>query len=133
METNFETRRNDRKEKAKKLSLQWVFSGAGQREVSNCYSTRTISDKRIAGVCAGQDYKNSRAGTDGIRPGNNGDGLLGSLLLEQFLGAVLCPLLPSFLGGIDIVNTIEMADEFWMDRRTARSGDNYPEMTYFPA
>ena len=90
---------------------------------------------------AKQDFNNAQKGTGvTVNSSNNNDGLLGSLMLEQlvgqFMGAVLCPFLPACLQGVDISNTADMADEFWMDRRLApkraKSSDLYGEMSYFP-
>lgn len=87
-------------------------------------------------VCTKEETKNEKttAGT-GSHRGNKDDGLLGSLLIEQFLSAVFCPFIPAILQGVDLTTTIDMADEFWMDRRrasNAKAAEKSSEFTYFP-
>lgn len=120
MNTTSQARLLDRKEKARRSSLQWLFSDrAGETTVHH------ISGKRDVGV-----YSNNKKMITGNSPShqrNNGDGMGGVLCFDIFFGGILT----STFHGVNIMSFIETADEIYMDRRTAPPSP-HPEATYFP-
>ena len=88
------------------------------------------------GVWTKSETKNEKTTTaeTGSHKGNTGDGLLGSLIAEQFFTAVLGPIFPALFHGVSVIDAIDMADEAWMDRRTKKAAaDKAPEFSYFPS
>ena len=127
MNTAYQKKLFDRKDKERKTSLQWVFS-------SNANDTQVhhISDRRDVSVWTTNQKNTAEPGKH--HTGDDSDGLLGSLLLGQLSGtfftAMLGHLLPSAAASADLSTMLDMADTFWMDRR--KPAAPHPEASYFP-
>ena len=122
MNTTSHAKLLDRKEKARKSSLQWLFSDKANE---NC--GYRISDKRNVGVELNNNKKIMTGPSGSHSNNNNNDGLLGSLIFDSFFGGALT----SLFHGVNIMSIASAVDEIWVDRRSSAPAP-HPEATYFP-
>lgn len=97
--------------------LQGVWSDLNEDDGGRKTSIRNVPDRRLSVCHGGCGSKTETGRTPGRHDAANSDGLLGSLLVDSFVGAVFGPLLPLWAQGIDWSNLAEAIDTVWLDRR----------------
>ena len=111
------------KKTAKKITLghsflQGVWLDTQETNENNSSVARNFPDRRLS-VCRGGCDTTKPAKDSDRHIAANSDGLLGSLLVDSFLGAVFGPLLPVWVQTTDWFNVAEGIDTVWLDRRAA--------------